>query len=275
MIDWARATRRSPPVTVRLVKGAYWDHELVQARQHGWPVPVFEDKPDCDRNFEALTRTLLAARPCAAGRRGLAQPALGGARDRAQPAVRRRGPRPRAAGPARPRRRAPACARRPRLPGQDVLPGRRPGRRDGLPRTPAAREHAQRVVLSRAGTRDAARASCSRRHRRLTNVFTNACDRSQTSRCSSCAARPCAAQLDGCAGRQSTGALPLDVPVRIGRRRARRRRACIDRPRGAGQARRACGRRRAPTRCERGRRGRRRGLSRVARGHAPRTGRRR
>jgi RHH-type proline utilization regulon transcriptional repressor/proline dehydrogenase/delta 1-pyrroline-5-carboxylate dehydrogenase len=63
VIDWAQATRRSPPLQVRLVKGAYWDHELVQALQHGWPVPVFEDKRDCDRNFEALTRRLLGARP--------------------------------------------------------------------------------------------------------------------------------------------------------------------------------------------------------------------
>ncbi len=63
VIDWARRTPRVPPLTVRLVKGAYWDHELVQARQHGWPVPVFEDKHECDRNFEALTRELLAARP--------------------------------------------------------------------------------------------------------------------------------------------------------------------------------------------------------------------
>jgi RHH-type proline utilization regulon transcriptional repressor/proline dehydrogenase/delta 1-pyrroline-5-carboxylate dehydrogenase len=63
IIAWARATRRTPPLTVRLVKGAYWDHELVQARQHGWEVPVFQDKHECDRNFEALTRELLAARP--------------------------------------------------------------------------------------------------------------------------------------------------------------------------------------------------------------------
>jgi RHH-type proline utilization regulon transcriptional repressor/proline dehydrogenase/delta 1-pyrroline-5-carboxylate dehydrogenase len=63
IIAWARETSREPPLTVRLVKGAYWDHELVQARQHGWDVPVFEDKADCDRNFEALTRELLAARP--------------------------------------------------------------------------------------------------------------------------------------------------------------------------------------------------------------------
>jgi RHH-type proline utilization regulon transcriptional repressor/proline dehydrogenase/delta 1-pyrroline-5-carboxylate dehydrogenase len=63
ILDWARRVQRTPPLTVRLVKGAYWDHELVEARQHGWPAPVFEVKADCDRNFEALTRALLAARP--------------------------------------------------------------------------------------------------------------------------------------------------------------------------------------------------------------------
>ncbi len=63
ILDWARTGRRTPPLTVRLVKGAYWDHELVQARQHGWQVPVYEDKRECDRNFEALTRALLGARP--------------------------------------------------------------------------------------------------------------------------------------------------------------------------------------------------------------------
>jgi RHH-type proline utilization regulon transcriptional repressor/proline dehydrogenase/delta 1-pyrroline-5-carboxylate dehydrogenase len=63
LLAWARSTRRSPPLTVRLVKGAYWDHELVQARQEGWPAPVFEVKADCDRNFETLTRELLDARP--------------------------------------------------------------------------------------------------------------------------------------------------------------------------------------------------------------------
>ena len=63
ILDWARASTRTPPLQVRLVKGAYWDHELVQARQHGWPTPVFEVKADCDRNFEALTRTLVDARP--------------------------------------------------------------------------------------------------------------------------------------------------------------------------------------------------------------------
>ena len=37
--------------------------ELVQARQHGWESPVYEVKADCDRNYEALTRTLVHARP--------------------------------------------------------------------------------------------------------------------------------------------------------------------------------------------------------------------
>jgi proline dehydrogenase len=62
VLEWAAAEAREPPLTVRLVKGAYWDHELVEARQEGWPVPVFEDKADSDRNFEALSRRLLDAR---------------------------------------------------------------------------------------------------------------------------------------------------------------------------------------------------------------------
>ncbi len=63
VVEWARGSSRTPPLTVRLVKGAYWDHELVQATQHGWPTPVFEVKAECDRNFETLTRRLLDARP--------------------------------------------------------------------------------------------------------------------------------------------------------------------------------------------------------------------
>ncbi len=63
VLEWASPAVRTPPLTVRLVKGAYWDHELVQASQHGWSVPVFEVKAECDRNFELLTRRLLDARP--------------------------------------------------------------------------------------------------------------------------------------------------------------------------------------------------------------------
>jgi RHH-type proline utilization regulon transcriptional repressor/proline dehydrogenase/delta 1-pyrroline-5-carboxylate dehydrogenase len=63
VLAWAPRTPRAQPLTVRLVKGAYWDHEVVEARQHGWSVPVFERKADCDANFEALTARLLEARP--------------------------------------------------------------------------------------------------------------------------------------------------------------------------------------------------------------------
>jgi RHH-type proline utilization regulon transcriptional repressor/proline dehydrogenase/delta 1-pyrroline-5-carboxylate dehydrogenase len=63
ILAWAREHPRPHPLVVRLVKGAYWDHEIVEARRHGWPAPVFEDKAECDRNFETLTRRLLDVRP--------------------------------------------------------------------------------------------------------------------------------------------------------------------------------------------------------------------
>jgi proline dehydrogenase len=62
IVTWAGATPRGQPLLVRLVKGAYWDHEVVAARQNGWSAPVFEVKADCDRNFEALTVRLVGAR---------------------------------------------------------------------------------------------------------------------------------------------------------------------------------------------------------------------
>jgi proline dehydrogenase len=63
VLDWASATARQPPLLVRLVKGAYWDHEIVEARQHGWTPPVFEQKAESDRNFERLTRRLIEGWP--------------------------------------------------------------------------------------------------------------------------------------------------------------------------------------------------------------------
>ena len=62
VIEWSRASGRRPPLVVRLVKGAYWDHEVVAARQHGWTPPVWEEKAESDRSFEELTRTLVDAR---------------------------------------------------------------------------------------------------------------------------------------------------------------------------------------------------------------------
>jgi proline dehydrogenase len=63
LVDFSRTTQREHPLVVRLVKGAYWDHEVVEARQHGWSAPVFEEKAESDRTFELLTRQLLEARP--------------------------------------------------------------------------------------------------------------------------------------------------------------------------------------------------------------------
>jgi proline dehydrogenase len=63
VIEWAAGSGRGVPLVVRLVKGAYWDHEVVEARQHGWTPPVFEHKAESDRNFEALTRRLLEGWP--------------------------------------------------------------------------------------------------------------------------------------------------------------------------------------------------------------------
>ncbi len=63
ILEWVSEHPRAAPLTVRLVKGAYWDHEVVEARQHGWAVPVFERRADSDRNFELLTRRLFAAHP--------------------------------------------------------------------------------------------------------------------------------------------------------------------------------------------------------------------
>jgi RHH-type proline utilization regulon transcriptional repressor/proline dehydrogenase/delta 1-pyrroline-5-carboxylate dehydrogenase len=49
---------RPRPLTVRLVKGAYWDTETVLAQAEGWPVPVFEHKDQTDANFERCVRLL-------------------------------------------------------------------------------------------------------------------------------------------------------------------------------------------------------------------------
>ena len=63
IVGFSRALERAVPLTVRLVKGAYWDHESVEAAQRGWDSPVFAAKAETDRNFELLSRELLDARP--------------------------------------------------------------------------------------------------------------------------------------------------------------------------------------------------------------------
>ncbi len=57
VLAWAQARNRR--ITIRLVKGAYWDYETVIARQRRWPIPVYLRKPEADANFERITRRML------------------------------------------------------------------------------------------------------------------------------------------------------------------------------------------------------------------------
>jgi RHH-type proline utilization regulon transcriptional repressor/proline dehydrogenase/delta 1-pyrroline-5-carboxylate dehydrogenase len=66
VIDWfdsvAMALNRR--MTVRLVKGAYWDTEVKRAQERGLPdYPVFTRKPMTDLNYMACVRRLVDARP--------------------------------------------------------------------------------------------------------------------------------------------------------------------------------------------------------------------
>lgn len=57
LIAWARQHQR--PLSIRLVKGAYWDYETIVAQQREWPAPVWQKKPESDANYEKLTLLLL------------------------------------------------------------------------------------------------------------------------------------------------------------------------------------------------------------------------
>ena len=57
LLDWVK--QRDVPIAVRLVKGAYWDTETILAKQHGWPIPVWQKKSCSDANYEKLTLRLL------------------------------------------------------------------------------------------------------------------------------------------------------------------------------------------------------------------------
>lgn len=57
MCEWAR--ERGTPVTIRLVKGAYWDYETIKCDKKGWPYPVYTDKARTDANYERCIALLL------------------------------------------------------------------------------------------------------------------------------------------------------------------------------------------------------------------------
>jgi RHH-type proline utilization regulon transcriptional repressor/proline dehydrogenase/delta 1-pyrroline-5-carboxylate dehydrogenase len=57
LIAFAKARKRR--ITVRLVKGAYWDTEFALAQQRSWPLPVYTNKSETDVHYERLTHLLL------------------------------------------------------------------------------------------------------------------------------------------------------------------------------------------------------------------------
>ncbi len=61
MCAWARRVKRR--VSVRLVKGAYWDFETINAEMEGWPCPVWAEKWQTDQCFEDMSDVFLDACP--------------------------------------------------------------------------------------------------------------------------------------------------------------------------------------------------------------------
>lgn len=57
LIAWAK--ERGHPLTVRLVKGAYWDQETIKSQQNHWQQPVYNQKAATDLNYERMTQLLL------------------------------------------------------------------------------------------------------------------------------------------------------------------------------------------------------------------------
>ncbi len=69
LINWSKSVGRQ--VTVRLIKGAYWDQETIHAEQMGWPVPVWSRKRDTDACFERIAQRLLRSTPRSADESGV------------------------------------------------------------------------------------------------------------------------------------------------------------------------------------------------------------
>ncbi len=59
LLEWSGS--REQPVTIRLVRGAYWDQELILSRRDGWPLPVWPHKQQTDRSFELCLNKLFQA----------------------------------------------------------------------------------------------------------------------------------------------------------------------------------------------------------------------
>lgn len=57
LVRWAR--HRGTPITVRLVKGAYWDSETATAVRNGWQSPLYKEKWQSDDAYERVGRVML------------------------------------------------------------------------------------------------------------------------------------------------------------------------------------------------------------------------
>ena len=57
ILEWGKS--RNSPFGIRLVKGAYWDSEVIRYQQRNWPVPVFRHQHQTDANYEALAAKIL------------------------------------------------------------------------------------------------------------------------------------------------------------------------------------------------------------------------
>ncbi len=57
LLDWSR--QNGVQISIRLVKGAYWDYETVKAAQNNWDIPVWTIKAESDAAFERQAQKIL------------------------------------------------------------------------------------------------------------------------------------------------------------------------------------------------------------------------
>ena len=69
LIRWSARTGRQ--VSVRLIKGAYWDYETTHARQMNWPIPVWSHKVETDACFERMAGQFIKQIPTSTGASGI------------------------------------------------------------------------------------------------------------------------------------------------------------------------------------------------------------
>ncbi|MGN6369523.1 MAG: proline dehydrogenase family protein [Phycisphaerae bacterium] len=61
LLQWSKEKNRT--ITLRLIKGAYWDFETIHAELMNWPPPVWQHKSHTDACFERLTTLFLSQLP--------------------------------------------------------------------------------------------------------------------------------------------------------------------------------------------------------------------